>query len=129
MIFIQKNVIKMSSTDTNNETDWKLCYLSYLEKQEALLIPTEQRLSTLERDLKEFVQQNALPSSIKRMSRQEGRPGIAATFYSHGAMYHKSCRSSCNSYRVKRVHDRLKGNAKWQLGQILRNSGLVVTLV
>ena len=94
----------MSSTDTNIETDWTLCCLCYLQKHEALVNPTEQGLSTLERDLKDFVQLSALPSSIN-ISQLDDGTGIAATLHSHGAVYHKSCRSLCNSYRVKRARD------------------------
>ena len=60
---------------------------------------TQQGFSTLEINLNEFIQLNALPSSIK-LTRLDDGSGIAATLHSHGAMYHKSCRSSCNSCRV-----------------------------
>ena len=67
---------------------------------------TKQGFSTLEINLKEFIQLNALPSSIK-LSRLDDGSGIASTLHSHGAVYHKSCRSSCNSCWVKRVRGSL----------------------
>ena len=95
----------MSSTDTS-DVDWTLWCLCYSHKNEALVNATQQGFSTLEINLNEFIQLNALPYSIK-LSRLDDRSGIAATLHSHGAVYHKSCRSSCNSCRVKRVRDSL----------------------
>ena len=95
----------MSSRDTS-DIDWTLCCLCYSQKNEALVNATLQRFSTLEIYLKEFIQLNALPSSIKLIRLDDGS-GIAATLHSHGGVYHKSCRSSCSSCRVKRVRDSL----------------------
>ena len=61
---------------------------------------TQQGFSTLEINLKGFIQLIAPPSSIK-LSRLDDGSGIAVTLHSHGAVYHKSCRSYCNSCRVK----------------------------
>ena len=91
----------MTSTDTS-DIYWTLCCLCYSQKNEALVNATQQEFSTLEINLKEFIQLNALPSSIK-LSRLDDGSGIAATLHSHGAVYLKSCRSYCNSRRGKRV--------------------------
>ena len=95
----------MSSTDTS-DIDGTLCCICYSQKNEVLVNATQQKFSTLEINLKEFIQLNALPYSIK-LSRLDDGLGIAATLHSHGAVYHKSCRNSCNSYRVKHVRDSL----------------------
>ena len=96
----------MASTNPN-ETDWTLCCLCYSKKNEALVNLTEQGSLTLQRDLNDFIQLNALPTIIN-ISHLDDGSGIASTLQSHGAVYHKSCRSSCNSYRVKRVRDSLE---------------------
>ena len=77
---------------------------------------TEQGSLTLQRDLNDFIQLNALPTMIS-ISRLDDGSGIASTLQSHGAMYHKSCRSSCNSYRVKRVRDSLENKTSEAAGR------------
>lgn len=86
--------------------DWTLCCLCQSSKDEALQQPKEQGYSSLERDLNDFVQLNAVPSGIKVSELDDGS-GIAATLQSHAAVYHKSCRSACNSYRVKRARGKV----------------------
>ncbi len=95
----------MSSAGT--KTDWALCCLCQLKTNELLQNPTTQGLSTLERDVKEFLQLNALPSGISINVLDDGS-GIAATLLAHGAVYHKSCRSSCNSFRIKLARNRFE---------------------
>ena len=74
----------------SNETDWTLCCLCYSKKNEALMSVTKQGSLTLQRDLNDFIQLNALPTMIS-ISHLDDGSGIASTLQSHGAMYHKSC--------------------------------------
>jgi len=113
--FLKHSTITMAYTNSN-ETDWTLCCLCYSKKNEALMSVTEQGLLTLQRDLNDFIQLNALPTMIS-ISRLDDGSGIASTLQSHGAMYHKSCRSSCNSYRVKRVRDSLENKTSEAAGR------------
>lgn len=72
---------------------------------------TEKGLTSLESDLKDLEQLGALPFSID-LRRLDDGSGFASTLLSHNAVYHKTCRSACNSTHVKRArstHDREGG--------------------
>ena len=96
----------MCSTRTK-DIDWKLCCLCQSIKDDVLQTPTEQGLITLEKDLTDFKQLNALPTGVNISNIDDGS-GVASTLLSRAAVYHKSCRSSCNNYRFKRLRDSLE---------------------
>ena len=82
------------------DIDWRMCCLCQSVKDEALQKPKEQGYASLERDLHDFEEINAIPSDIKVRELNDGL-GIAATLQSHAAVYHKSCRSSCHHYSTE----------------------------
>lgn len=102
------------STNTT-EIVWTLCCLCQASKDNALQQPKEQGYSSLERDLNEFVQLNAVPSGIKVSELDDGS-GTAATLQAHVAVYHKSCRSACNSFRIKRTRGKVVTHDKCAAG-------------
>ena len=84
--------------------DWTLCCLCQCKKAQPLQNATERGLISLEKDLKDFEQLGALPFGID-LHRLDDGTGFVATLVGHKAVYHKTCRSVCNSIHVKRARD------------------------
>ena len=84
--------------------DWTLCCLCQCQKAQPLQNATEKGIATLEKDLKDLEQLGALPFGIDLGHLDDGT-GIASTLVSHKTVYHKTCRSACNSIHVKRTRD------------------------
>jgi hypothetical protein len=84
--------------------DWTLCCLCQSQKAHPLQNATEKGLSSLEKDLKDLEQLEALPFGID-LRRLDDGTGTVSTPVTHKAVYHKMCRSACNSTHVKRARD------------------------
>lgn len=86
--------------------------------------PKDEGLKSLEKDLEDLHAIDAanLPSGTNvKFSQLKNGTGIAATLKSHDARYHKTCRSYCSSYRVKRAVEKL--DKKTTRSLVLKSSG------
>lgn len=90
-----------------SSTNWQLCCLCQSDKDEHLQSPKEEGILSLERDLNNFKEINAVPSGIAvSLEQLDDGSGIANTLRSNNCKYHKTCRSYCSSSRVKRLRQK-----------------------
>ena len=98
---------------SGNGINWELCYLCQTDKDECLQSPKEEGILSLERDLNDFREVNAVPTGISvNLDRLNDGSGISATLRSNNCKYHKTCRSYCSSSRVKRLRQKLEADAQ-----------------
>ena len=93
-----------SSIATLKAIDWTLCCLCQSKKAQPLQKATEKGFTTLERDLQGLDKLGALPFGID-LRRLDDGTGISCTLVTHKSVYHKLCRSACNSIHVKCARD------------------------
>ena len=108
----------------DHSVNWELCCLCQSDKNELLQTPKEEGLATLERDLNDYKEINAVPSGITvSLDQLDDGSGVSATLRSHNAKYHKTCRSYCSSSRVKRICEKQDSCAQ-SSPKKLRSSGI-----
>ena len=95
----------MSHIDvTGQPVDWRLHCLCQSSNSQPLQNATKKGFVSLEKDLKDLEQLDALPFHID-LQRLNNGTGIVSTLITQKAVYHKNCRSVCNSSHVKRARD------------------------
>ena len=92
----------------SHSTDWSLCVFCQKTTNVANLVtPLESSYETLERNLLELKNLNALPSFLCLERLQEGTESIHSTLQKYKAKWHKACRvfySATIVSRQKRKH-------------------------
>ena len=82
--------------------NWELCVLCQCYSPEALITPKLEGYASLSKNLTEFAECGALPSSV-RLNQMDDGAGLVQTFVKNKARYHKICRNKYDAQKLSRI--------------------------